>query len=41
MERDIEMKQKHKRFNIGAYYRNKTKTFLFDQLIIGTKADRF
>ncbi len=34
-------KRKHKRFNIEAYYRNKTKTFWFGPLIIGTKAERF
>ena len=34
-------KRKHKRFDIKAYYRNKTKTFWFGPLIIGTKAERF
>ncbi len=34
-------KRKHKRFDIKAYYRNKTKTFWFGLLIIGTKAERF
>ena len=34
-------KRKHKRFDIEAYYRNKTNTFLFGPLIIGTKAERF
>jgi hypothetical protein len=27
VEREIETKRKHKRFDIEAYYRNKTKTF--------------
>ncbi len=31
----------HKRFDIEAYYRKKTKTFWFDPLIIGTKTERF
>jgi hypothetical protein len=31
----------HKRFDIEAYYRNKTKSFLIDPLIIGTKTERF
>ncbi len=35
------LKRKHKRFDIEAYYRNKTKTFWFGLLIIGTKAERF
>ena len=34
-------KRKHKRFDIEAYYRNKTKTFWFGTLIIGTKSERF
>ncbi len=34
-------KRKHKRFYIEAYYRNKTKTFWFGPLFIGTKAERF
>jgi len=32
---------KHKRFDIEACYRNKTKTFWFGPLFIGTKAERF
>ncbi len=31
----------HKRFDMEAYYRNKTKSFWFDPLIIGTKTERF
>jgi hypothetical protein len=34
-------KRKHKRFDIEAYYRNKTKTFLFGPLMVGTKAECF
>ena len=34
-------KRKHKRFDIGAYYRNKTKTFWFGPLSIGTKPKCF
>ena len=34
-------KQKHKRFDIEAYYRNNTKTLWFGPLIFGTKAERF
>jgi hypothetical protein len=34
-------KRKHKRFDIEAYYRNKTKTFRFGPLIIGTISKRF
>jgi hypothetical protein len=33
--------RKHKHFDIEAYYRNKTKTFWFGPLFIGTKAERF
>jgi hypothetical protein len=31
----------HEHFDIKAYFRNKTKTFWFDPLIIGTKAEPF
>ena len=34
-------KRKHKRVDIEAYFRNKTKTFWFGPLIIRTKAERF
>ncbi len=34
-------KRKHNRFDIEAYYRNKTKTFWFGPLTIGTKTERF
>ncbi len=34
-------KRKRKRFDIEAYYRNKTKTFWFGPLIIRTKAELF
>ena len=34
-------KRKRKRFDIEAYYRNKTKTFWFGPFIIGTKAELF
>ncbi len=34
-------KRKHKRFDIEAYNWNKTKTFWFGPLIIGTKSERF
>jgi hypothetical protein len=34
-------KRKHKRSDIEAYYRNKTKTFLFGPHTIGTKAKHF
>ncbi len=34
-------KRKQKRFDTEAYYRNKTKTFWFGLLIIGTKAERY
>ncbi len=34
-------KRKHKGFDIEAYYRNESKTFLFGTLTIGTKAKHF
>ncbi len=34
-------KRKHKRFDIEAYYWNKTKTFWFGPLFIRTKSERF
>ncbi len=34
-------KRKHKRSDIEANYRNESKTFLFGQIIIGTKAKHF
>ncbi len=34
-------KRKDKRFDIEAYYRNKTKTFWFGPLVIRTKLERF
>ena len=37
----LKSKRKHKCFDIKAFYWNKTKTFWFDPLIIGTKAERF
>ncbi len=37
----LPIETKHRRFDIEAYYRNKTKTFWFGPLIIGTKAERF
>ncbi len=40
MEREIETKAQT-RFDIKAYYQNKTKTFWFGPIIIGTKAERF
>ncbi len=33
--------REHKRFDIEAYYWNKTKTFWFGPLIIGTKSEHF
>jgi hypothetical protein len=34
-------KRKHKHFDIEAYYRNESRTFLFGLLISGTKAKSF
>jgi hypothetical protein len=34
-------KQKHKHFDIEAYFRNKNKTLWFSPLVMGTKAERF
>jgi hypothetical protein len=34
-------KRKQKRYDIEAYYRNESKTFLFGPLKIGTEAERF
>jgi hypothetical protein len=34
-------KQKQKRFDIEAYYRNESKIFSFGPLMIGTKTEHF